>query len=239
MMKKVVLAILVLVLLVPATVGARGQDGDVLERILDVYPHVTKEQLVSEIEYASQITKLPGDVIASQMYDELRAKMPELQNKIAVLGGKGDGAYQLASSSKGNVFFETASTAGIPHGHVGIYYTPDYIVESVPGSGVRKVKLIDKRVDAGSKILTPKPQYASTSAREQAADWAHGRIGESYSYNFATNRATSCVGDKNCSKLVWCAFKEKVKIDIDKNGGLGVYPVDIRDSPMFLTLKSY
>lgn len=61
----------------------------------------------------------------------------------------------------------------------------------------------------------------------------------SYSYNFATNRTTSCIGDKNCSKLVWCAFKEKAKIDIDKDGGLGVYPVDIRDSPMFLTLKSY
>lgn len=239
MMKKVVLAILVLLLIVPATVSARGQDGDILERILDVYPYVTKEQLVSDIEYASQVTKLPHDVIASQMYDELFAKKPALQNKITVLGGKGNGAYQLASSSKGNVFFETASTAGIPHGHVGIYYTTDYIVESVPGSGVRKVKLIDKRVDSGSKILTPKPQYASASAREQAADWAHGRIGESYSYNFATNRATSCVGDKNCSKLVWCAFKEKAKIDIDKDGGLGVYPVDIRDSPMFLTLKSY
>lgn len=238
-MKKVVLAILLLVLIIPATVGAHGQDGDVLERILDVYPHVTKEQLVSEIEYASQVTKLPPDVIASQMYDELRAKKPAPQQRITPLGGKGDGAYQLASSSKGNVFFETASTAGIPHGHVGIYYTPDYIVESVPGSGVRKVKLIDKRVDSGSKILTSKQQYASAAAREQAADWAHGRIGESYSYNFATNRTTSCIGDKNCSKLVWCAFKEKANIDIDKDGGLGVYPVDIRDSPMFLTLKSY
>lgn len=34
MMKKVVLAILVLLLIVPATVSARGQDGDILERIL-------------------------------------------------------------------------------------------------------------------------------------------------------------------------------------------------------------
>ncbi len=211
MMKKVVLAILVLLLIVPATVSARGQDGDVLERILDVYPHITKEQLVSDIEYASQVTQLPQDVIASQMYDELREKKPVLQNKITVLGGKGNGAYQLASSSKGNVFFETASTAGIPHGHVGIYYTTDYIVESVPGSGVRKVKLIDKRVDSGSKILTPKSQYASASAREQAADWAHGRIGESYSYNFAQIARLHASGIRTAPSSYGAPSKKKRK----------------------------
>lgn len=238
-MKKILLVMLLLTFLVPTTISALGQEEDaLLDRVLGVYPDVTKEQLLSEIDYASRVTNQPRNVIMQQMYKELRSKKVTPQMSIAS-GDKGQGAYQLASSSKGDVFFETASTIGIPHGHVGIYYTPDYIVESVPSTGVRKVKLIDKRVDTGSKILTLKNEYANATARSQAADWANGRIGEKYSYNFATNRLTSCSGDKNCSKLVWCAFKEKANIDIDGDGGLGVYPVDIRDSSMFTTLRSY
>ncbi|MCE5173153.1 hypothetical protein LQV63_28220 [Paenibacillus profundus] len=236
-MKKFVFALILLVLVLPAPISALGQD-DIMDRILELYPNVTKEQLASDIEYASSVTKQSSDAIARQMYEELSLKVPEPQEGI-YSADKGSGVYPLASSSKGDVFFETASTAGIPHGHVGIYYTPDYIVESVPSTGVRKVKLIDKRVDKGSKIITLKKEHASTTARAQAADWANGRLGEDYSYNFATNRLTSCTGDKNCSKLVWCAFKEKANIDIDLDGGLGVYPVDIRDSSLFVTLKSY
>lgn len=239
-MKKMLFVLLLLTLAVPTSISALGQDeGALLDRVLGVYPDVTKEQLLTEIDSASRVTKQPREAILNQMYTELRTKMVEPQMSIASSGDKGNGAYQLASSSKGDVFFETASTIGIPHGHVGIYYTPDFIVESVPSTGVRKVKLIDKRVDSGSKILTLKKEYASSAARSAAADWANTRIGEKYSYNFATNRLTSCSGDKNCSKLVWCSFKEKVNIDIDQDGGLGVYPIDIRDSSMFITLKSY
>ncbi|MBN3524870.1 YiiX/YebB-like N1pC/P60 family cysteine hydrolase [Paenibacillus apiarius] len=236
-MKKFVFALILFVLVLPSPISALGQD-DILDRILELYPNVTKEQLASDIEYASNVTKQSSDAIARQMYEELRLKMPEPQMSVRS-ADKGSGIYPLASSSKGDVFFETAATIGIPHGHVGIYYTPDYIVESVPSTGVRKVKLIDKRVDPGSKIITLKKEYASTTARSQAADWANSRLGDSYSYNFAANRLTSCSGDKNCSKLVWCAYKEKANIDIDMDGGLGVYPLDIRDSSMFITLKSY
>jgi len=55
-------------------------------------------------------------------------------------------------------------------------------------------------------------------------------VKDGYSFNFATNRTTGHYGNKNCSKLIWSAFKFKAKIDINKNGGLRVYPRDVRDS---------
>ncbi len=45
--------------------------------------------------------------------------------------------------------------------------------------------------------------------------------------------------DKNCSKLLWSAFKLKAGIDMDKDKGLGVYPRDIRDSNYTKTIKTF
>jgi uncharacterized protein YycO len=36
--------------------------------------------------------------------------------------------------------------------------------------------------------------------------------------------------NKNCSKLVWSAYKLKAKINLDDDGGTGVYPRDVRDA---------
>jgi hypothetical protein len=44
---------------------------------------------------------------------------------------------------------------------------------------------------------------------------------------FAANKIT--MSKLNCSSLVWRAYKH-VNIDLDSNGGPGVYPADIRNS---------
>jgi hypothetical protein len=49
---------------------------------------------------------------------------------------------------------------------------------------------------------------------------------------------TGHVGAKNCSKLVWGAYLLKAGLDIDKNGGAGVYPRDMRDSGHTVTYKT-
>ncbi|WP_296204698.1 hypothetical protein [uncultured Corynebacterium sp.] len=80
---------------------------------------------------------------------------------------------------------------------------------------------------------------ASQEIRNSAARWAASKAGAGYNspgagyrYNFAFNRNVD--GDSfNCSSLVWAAYMyaSKNDIDLDKNGGPGVYPDDVRDSP--------
>lgn len=59
-----------------------------------------------------------------------------------------------ASRNVGDIFYEPSTTANIEHGHVGIYYTTDTIVESMPSSGVRSLIRLNKKVAKGSKIFT-------------------------------------------------------------------------------------
>ncbi|WP_269775391.1 hypothetical protein [Bacillus siamensis] len=80
------------------------------------------------------------------------------------------------------------------------------------------------------------------STKGKNSRWGYSRVGkDGYSYNFATNRKSSHYGDKNCSKLLWSAFKLKAGIDMDKDKdkGLGVYPRDIRDSNYTKTIKTF
>ncbi|GIQ69442.1 hypothetical protein DUZ99_03415 [Xylanibacillus composti] len=91
-------------------------------------------------------------------------------------------------------------------------------------------------VESDSRLM--KVKKTSLSQDQQAALWAESKIGSSYNNNFAINR--SCGGSSfNCSQLVWCAFMDTIGLDLDGNGGLGVYPKDIRDSREVLTLKTY
>ncbi|KAB7789844.1 hypothetical protein [Bifidobacterium leontopitheci] len=42
----------------------------------------------------------------------------------------------------------------------------------------------------------------------------------------------------NCSQLAWASYYYTSKLDLDSNGGSGVYPKDIRDSQYTLTYKT-
>lgn len=63
--------------------------------------------------------------------------------------------------------------------------------------------------------------------------------GDSYTLNFFNNRNTDCYGAKNCSKLVWCAYDIAARVDIDSNGGAGVYPRDILNYKYSKVYKEY
>lgn len=132
---------------------------------------------------------------------------------------------------KGHFFYTPSSTYGANHGHVGLFYSKTAIVESVPGAGVRRISVSKRRVDNKGAVL--KSVTVSTKKRDAAANWANSRVGkDKYSTNFFNNRTTSHYGDKNCSKLIWSAYKLKAHIDLDNDKGKGVYPRDIRDSKL-------
>ena len=68
--------------------------------------------------------------------------------------------------------------------------------------------------------------------KDAAADYADQHLlGKGYNLNFAFNKDPHG-STMNCSQLVWVAFKEGADVDLDGNGGPGVYPYDIRDSEL-------
>ncbi|GAB0167975.1 YiiX/YebB-like N1pC/P60 family cysteine hydrolase [Lysinibacillus sp. CTST325] len=191
-------------------------------------PDVSVEELISEINVIAENTGDTTENVAKQIYDELKQNELQGLKENRKRGGSG-GTVSVGTSTKGNFFYTDSQTAYLNHGHVGMYYASDLIVESVPNDGVRTIPTKFRLVDKGGACV--KSVTTSTSNRNNAADWAYSRVGkDDYSYNFATNRTTSHTGAKNCSKLIWSAYMLNGNLDLDKDGGLGVYPRDVRDA---------
>jgi hypothetical protein len=132
----------------------------------------------------------------------------------------------------GDVFVAPASTFGVEHGHTGIYVNPGTIVEAWVGEKSRAVSAATRLVPLGTVKQSVNVDQAK---RDAAARYAEVSLqGRPYNANFAVNRATDAPA-MNCSQLVWTAFLAGAGIDIDSNGGLGVYPSDIRSSELVTT----
>lgn len=91
--------------------------------------------------------------------------------------------------------------------------------------------------DPNRRLYNPQLMEVKTddSTRQLAVQYAHTRIGSGYNKNFAFNRRDwkyGEVGTYNCSQLVWAAYMNASggEIDLDADGGWGVWPKDIRDS---------
>ncbi|GAA2533309.1 YiiX/YebB-like N1pC/P60 family cysteine hydrolase [Pilimelia columellifera] len=136
---------------------------------------------------------------------------------------------------KGDVFYTDAKTGGVNHGHVGFYGANRDVIEAHSSSGVRHVPQTQVRVKAGSaRALESK----NNGARNGAADYAGRHVGKKYDMDFVSNKGKNEEGSFNCSELVWRGFKSQ-GIDVDKDGGRGVYPRDVRDDNDFNTYDKY
>ena len=73
------------------------------------------------------------------------------------------------------------------------------------------------------------------TVRNAAVACANSRVGSPYNYNFAFNRQDTKA--LNCSQLVWLSYLYASwgLLDLDRNKGNGVYPVDVRDHPAAVT----
>ncbi|MGW5982717.1 YiiX/YebB-like N1pC/P60 family cysteine hydrolase [Bacillus mycoides] len=230
---------------VPMTAYAEKSGVEIyLQEIVKLQPDVAPEQVLKEAETLAESQNMKVEEVLKAYLKEATNNTIEGQKEtektneksdFQTLGGSG-GVYTITNSTKGNIYYTPSQTAYLDHGHVGLYYLPDTIVESVPSTGVRTIKTSNRLVDAGAVIQTVS---TSTQNKENAVNWAYSEVGEPYSYNFMNNRNTGHDGAKNCSKLVWSAFLLKANIDLDKDGGLGVYPRDIRDSGYTSTIKTF
>ena len=156
-------------------------------------------------------------------------------------GGDANQIYLGKANKRADIFVAPANTVGVEHGHTGLYYDPERIIEA-PGVGQlsHRTSALDKFVTAGvqiQKIVKSDGDRIGTERRAHVADWAYANLRrKDYRIQFYDNKYTHSP-DMNCSQLVWAAFLVPEGIDLDYNGGAGVYPYDIRDSPKTDTYK--
>ncbi|WP_028594472.1 hypothetical protein [Paenibacillus assamensis] len=235
-MKKILFLTLCALMLIAAPLqAAAGSTNQQLDQIVSLHGNgLTKEDLKQSIVELTKHSGLSEQQITTQILNEL---LSQPEDVIAYGSPVDGGTIQLDPSAKGNLFYQPASFAGVEHGHVGLYYTPSTIVESSsPKYGVILAAVADRKVKSGARIM--QVNVTSTAQNHSATEWAKGKVGLDYDIQFFHNRFCN-VNSFNCSQLVWCAFKSVANIDLDKNGGLGVYPKDIRDSSLVKTLKFY
>lgn len=140
-------------------------------------------------------------------------------------GGSGDGwVPAVPAAYRGDFFYYPSSSAGINHGHVGVYRWRKVIVEAANKDvGVRKIDVALRKFKEGKTyILWVDTSFAK---QEKAADWTAGRIGAKYRSWWSTSNKY-VTGPFNCSQLLWAAYKKQY-VYLDSNGGDYVWPADI------------
>ncbi|MER2263049.1 MAG: hypothetical protein ABS934_13640 [Psychrobacillus sp.] len=211
--------------------GASANSYSYLDEISSLQPDVSTEEMMASVQEIAKNTGETEEQILEQIYKELKTDQAQglAEAKSNHTQGASGGTVSVGNSTKGNFYYTPSQTAYLDHGHVGLYYTSTTIVESVPSTGVRTISTTARKVDSSGALV--KSVSTTSTNRNNAANWAYTQVGQSYSYNFATNRSTGHNGAKNCSKLIWSAYKLNGNLDLDDDGGLGVYPRDVRDAP--------
>ncbi|HEY4600699.1 MAG TPA: YiiX/YebB-like N1pC/P60 family cysteine hydrolase [Cerasibacillus sp.] len=208
--------------------SAAFSENDVFSKIAHLQQGVSIEEVKESVTIFAKEEGLTITEAADMILKELEDQIAQDEKERNQLAGGSSGNYKLKPSERnGDIYYTPSTTLGVPHGHNGIYYNRYYVVESLPSTGVRMIRYNDRNVEKNAVMQKVKTTQTN---RDAAANWAKSRVGDPYSYNFATNRHTGHYGAKNCSKLLWSAYLLNAGIDIDYNKGAGVYPKDIRDS---------
>ncbi|EFG47013.1 hypothetical protein HMPREF0183_1716 [Brevibacterium mcbrellneri ATCC 49030] len=216
---------------------------EAVERLVELNPGTTEEEMSAGLrEYAEENGQSYEQVVddALQAAEEEEAQWQkdkaEYEFDRETRAAKAVGKLPRVDVG-GDIFYNPASTVGIQHGHVGIYAVNDYIVEA-PGIGKlsHRVHHSTVKVYKTSQLLYVK---ITETRRRSAGKYARDKLQKKpYRKNFAVNK-DPYADRMNCSQLVWAAYKNSVKVDLDGNGGPGVYPKDIVKSTKTKTWRTY
>lgn len=219
---------------------AQAAPSDDVDKIVRLFPGATREQVESSIaETAASTGKSPA-AVSKQILKEADAGRAPVA-KTTPGGGatpalSGGGTIALAPSwYKGDIFVSSAGLLWF--GHAGIYTSTTVIVHA-PGLNQYSLAEWYSSVGVGSGSVG---QYVSTSqtARNNAGNFAYNYLrGKPYNTNFWSNKYVSSSA-YNCSQLVWAAYRGATGIDLDGNGGTGVYPWDLEKSGLTQTYRRY
>lgn len=208
---------------------------DKLSLIQQVHAELNEETihaLVTEYAYTERIS---FEASLDAFYQEAKIQIVEQQNNSNARSSSAPNQRLGQANNRGDVFYSVAWT-GINHGHSGIFYTKASVIHA-PGPG-RNSRQESSNNFLGRKGGTQLQSVNTTQTnRNRAADFAYNHLrNRPYDVLFASNKTTTA--RLNCSSLVWNAYmRSSAKIDLDRNGGPGVYPADIRDSPRTTTYR--
>lgn len=202
--------------------------------IQKVHPELNMELIISEIDDLAKSEGITRDGAIDLIYEQSKKQQTKKRtNENNVTASKPNEAPGPAKN-RGDVMYSDAWTV-INHGHNAIYYTTNVVVHA-PGVGKKS-----KKDPASAKIglkggIEKQEVLTSTTNRVKAAEYAYNHLRDKpYDLVFFNNKKT--IDKLNCSSLVWNAYMKTSNIDLDKDGGPGVYPVDIRDSPLTQTYE--
>ncbi|MEH3032562.1 MAG: YiiX/YebB-like N1pC/P60 family cysteine hydrolase [Aeromicrobium erythreum] len=210
----------------PAATAAESDGTSAVDELVRLNPGTTADEMRSAIAAEAKASGRTDQEVADATLAEARSESGQIgvrQNRVASSGGGADKSKRLGKARQGgDVFWYDSATD-----HVGLYTSAAYIVEA-PGAGkvVRKLQAKSKKVPSKTYKMAVK---VSQAKRNASAAWATTKRGKAYNLNFAFNKKVTA-SKYNCSQLVWAAYKAKAKVDLDSNGGTGVYPGNIRDS---------
>lgn len=189
----------------------------------------TIEDLMTEVEDIAVSEGLNYSTALEKVYQETIAEEKEWsQSDNAISGGSVlvKHAYTTPPAAEiGDIYFTQATTYKYSHGHVGMYHYSDNIVQA-PGKG--KLSNIKHRSESNivkgysiiGRVMT------TLTNRRASANYAKTYyVNKPYDENFLNNKKVT--SKLNCSGLVWFAYKKGASLNLDKDGGRGVYPRDI------------
>lgn len=149
-------------------------------------------------------------------------------------------SVEVPEQKPGTILFVETSTF---YNHVLIYTENNVVVESVrPFTTVETKTLYDGSLTlAGEAVyaleLKESDEYNSEQIMQEAANFAASHTDAYYDINFINNK-NGDYSELNCSEIVWAAYYES-GIDIDGDGGIGVYPNDIYESEYLEVVEVY
>lgn len=184
-----------------------------LNDAFQVFPKEEVDELIKEIEKKEVLPDKEDSL-------EIKESTPSRLSRRSIVIQSSKGSYPRR---KGVILVTGDAYKGlIPTGHAAIVYDYNFVVESV-----------SKGVVWGSNnwYKTKKTCYAVTVKRTtlsqdaKAADWCKKQIGKPYNKNFFN---TSTRKAFYCSQLVWAAFWDNFKIDLNTSEfGVAIHPMEL------------
>lgn len=209
-----------------SSTGADPQDQEIREEIIQGIEEYAAEYGLGVEEAAQAIT----DESRTYSTNTFGSKESTLNQPTPQSGSGQRKVAMNVSRYIGDIFYSSNSTLGITHGHNGIYNRQTHYIEAAGFSrGVVETY-------AGHAVA-PAPAHKyyvgwdkQSPNKKKAARFAEAQKGKGYNGVFFNNKQVYS-STYNCSQLVWAAYKSvDPNIDLDSNGGSGVYPADIANS---------
>ena len=174
---------------------------------------------------------------------------------VGTYSGK-EGEVYLPSSQSGDIYYVDLDSVINVLNHVGMYISSTTVIDAAATHGVQYFSITNSEVkqapieDGNSAILRLSTSGA-TVVDEYAVAWVVNNIPNGvvypYDYDCFNNKEDTYLVNEgtdeypnwvvhyetdayNCAELVWRAYRHAGGIDLDSDGGTGVFPDDIRNA---------